>query len=83
MTRSLWKGPFCEIQPTTNTTQKLWSRRSMILPHFVGKTFYIHNGKSFLACKIVEDMIGAKLGEFASTRKKPVHKKKVKNAKKK
>jgi small subunit ribosomal protein S19 len=82
MARSLWKGPFCEITLNQKVEQKLFSRRSMILPQFVGKTFYIHNGKSFIPCKISEEMIGAKLGEFASTRKKPVHKKKVKNAKK-
>ncbi len=75
MTRSLWKGPFSEIR-TKN--QKMWSRRSVILPYLVGKQIMIHNGKSFLTVKITDEMIGHKLGEFASTRKKAFHKKKTK-----
>jgi small subunit ribosomal protein S19 len=73
MTRSLWKGPFCEIvQPFT----KIWSRRSVILPQFIETTVMIHNGKSFISLKITEDMVGHKFGEFATTRRKPQHKKK-------
>lgn len=83
MARSLWKGPFCEINLDSQTKglkqKQIWSRRSVILPHFVGHTFYIHNGKTFISCKIVESMIGFKLGQFASTRKKPVHKTKTKS----
>lgn len=75
MTRSLWKGPFCEISIKQN---KVWSRRSIILPQFIGKQFSIHNGKSFISLKVTQEMVGHKLGEFASTRKKPIHKKKSK-----
>jgi len=81
MTRSLWKGPFSEI---FTQNQKIWSRRSVILPSFIGKQVMIHNGKSFITLKITDEMIGHKLGEFASTRKKAFHKKKqLKNQKKK
>jgi small subunit ribosomal protein S19 len=45
-----------------------WSRRSTILPEFVGLTFAVHNGKKFLPVFIAEDMVGHKLGEFAPTR---------------
>lgn len=81
MTRSLWKGPFSEISFSTNSRknalpQKIWSRRSVILPQFVGLQFMIHNGKSFLALKVTPDMVGHKMGEFATTRKKAIHKKK-------
>lgn len=75
MTRSLWKGPFCEI---LNKQQQIWSRRSIILPQFIGKQFLIHNGKNFISLKVTQDMVGHKLGEFATTRKKPIHKKKNK-----
>ena len=75
MTRSLWKGPFCEVE---NKQQEIWSRRSTILPQFIGKQFLIHNGKNFISLKVTEDMVGHKLGEFASTRKKAIHKKKGK-----
>lgn len=74
MTRSLWKGPFSEI---ATKNQKIWSRRSVILPFLVGKQIMIHNGKSFLTLKVTDEMIGHKLGEFASTRKKAFHKKKT------
>jgi small subunit ribosomal protein S19 len=75
MTRSLWKGPFSEI---LTKNQKIWSRRSVILPNLLGKHVFIHNGKNFITLKVTDDMIGHKLGEFASTRKKVVHKKKTK-----
>nr|YP_001315122.1 ribosomal protein S19 [Chlorokybus atmophyticus]ABO15119.1 ribosomal protein S19 [Chlorokybus atmophyticus] len=58
--------------------RKIWSRRSTILPDFVGQSFEVHNGKLFIPVRITEEMIGHKFGEFASTRKKPVHKKKIK-----
>lgn len=73
MTRSLWKGPFCEV---IKNTPKIWSRRSVILPQFVDSTILIHNGKTFISLKITEDMVGHKFGEFATTRRKPQHKKK-------
>nr|YP_009705879.1 ribosomal protein S19 [Prototheca bovis]AVM80928.1 ribosomal protein S19 [Prototheca bovis] len=78
MSRSSWKGPFCELKITDQNqiTHKTWSRRSLILPNLLGKTLFIHNGKSFIPCKIKEEMIGFKLGEFASTRKLAIHKKK-------
>lgn len=75
MTRSIWKGPFSEI---ATKNQTIWSRRSVVLPYLVGKQIQIHNGKNFLPVKITEEMIGHKLGEFASTRKKAFHKKKTK-----
>ena len=85
MTRSLWKGPFLDqfvlkkiLSADESTPIKIWSRRSYILPQFVGQTFAIYTGKSFLSVKITEEMIGHKFGEFASTRKRPVHKKKKK-----
>ena len=46
MTRSLWKGPFCEI---LKSPTKIWSRRSVILPQFIENTVIIHNGKSFIS----------------------------------
>ena len=80
MTRSLWKGPFCEIH---STKTKIWSRRSVILPHFVGLQFMIHNGKNFISLKVTPEMVGHKIGEFAMTRKKAFHKKKTTTLKKK
>jgi small subunit ribosomal protein S19 len=81
MTRSLWKGPFSDISNNIykiNTQHKIWSRRSVILPQFVGKEFMIHNGKTFIPLKVSPDMVGHKIGEFATTRKKAIHKKKGK-----
>lgn len=75
MSRSLWKGPFCEVY---ENNQKIWSRRSVILPQFIGKTVVIHNGKMFISLKVTEDMVGHKFGEFAITRRKALHKKKTK-----
>ncbi len=74
MARSLWKGPFSEI---SLNTQKIWSRRSVILPSLIGTHLMIHNGKTFISLKVTDQMIGHKIGEFASTRKKAVHKKKI------
>ena len=73
MTRSIWKGPFCEI---SQNSRKIWSRRSMILPKFIGKKYLVYNGKIFITVNVIEDMIGHKFGEFANTRKKAIHKKK-------
>ena len=78
MPRSLKKGPFVDdhlLKKVTEATEtrstkiiKTWSRRSTILPEFVGLTFAVHNGKKFLPVFIAEDMVGHKLGEFAPTR---------------
>ena len=78
MPRSLKKGPFVDdhlLKKVLNAQQsrnrsiiKTWSRRSTILPEFVGLTFAIHNGKKFLPVFVTEDMVGHKLGEFAPTR---------------
>jgi small subunit ribosomal protein S19 len=76
--RSLKKGPFTDdhllkkvlsAQETrSRNIIKTWSRRSTVLPEFVGVTIAIHNGKKFLPIFITEDMVGHKLGEFAPTR---------------
>lgn len=90
MARALWKGPFVdacffrrfevssETKKDTKYSRKVWSRRSLILPEFLHEFFEIHNGKEFLRVQITEEMIGHKFGEFASTRKKTLHKKKLK-----
>ena len=78
MPRSLKKGPFVDehllrkVQKATETQNrkiiKTWSRRSTILPEFVGLTFAVHNGRKFFPVFVAEDMVGHKLGEFAPTR---------------
>lgn len=78
MPRSLKKGPFSDEHLVKKAAQaqetrsrkiiKTWSRRSTILPEFVGLTFAVHNGKKFLPVFVTEDMVGHKLGEFAPTR---------------
>ncbi|MBN2059098.1 MAG: 30S ribosomal protein S19 [Deltaproteobacteria bacterium] len=78
MPRSLKKGPFVDdhllkkaIDTQKNRSRniiKTWSRRSTILPEFVGLTFAVHNGRKFLPIFVTEDMVGHKLGEFAPTR---------------
>ena len=78
MPRSLKKGPFVDesflkkVQNASETMSrkiiKTWSRRSTILPEFVGLTFAVHNGRKFLPVFVTEDMVGHKLGEFAPTR---------------
>ena len=83
MARSLWKGPFvdgyllkkAEVARTSgrNEVIKIWSRRSTILPQFVGLTFGVHNGQKHVPVLISEDMVGMKLGEFAPTRYFPGH----------
>lgn len=78
MTRSLWKGYFSEVAPNSS---KIWSRRSMITPPFLFKNLLIYNGKNFITLKVTEEMIGHKFGEFANTRKKPKHKKKIQKKK--
>ena len=76
MTRSIWKGPFSEVdnKKKANIPQKIWSRRSLILPRNIDRSFFIYNGKNFISIKIKPDMVGHKFGEFAITRRKPIHK---------
>lgn len=80
MTRSIWKGPFVDYHLLDkigkNKKIKTWSRRSMILPEFIGSTIEVYNGKKFIVCNVTEDMVGHRLGEFALSRKIAVHKKK-------
>lgn len=78
MPRSVWKGPFVDgyllkkaedaRQATRNMVIKTWSRRSTILPQFVGLTFGVYNGRKFVPVLVTEDMIGHKFGEFSPTR---------------
>lgn len=78
MGRSLKKGPFVyyklqkkvkkNIESGKNTVIKTWSRASMITPDFIGQTFAVHNGKSFIPVYCTENMVGHKLGEFSPTR---------------
>ncbi len=78
MPRSVWKGPFVDghlIKKAKKVKDsgrkdvvKTWSRRSTIIPLFVGLTFAVHNGKKFIPVAVNENMIGHKLGEFAPTR---------------
>ena len=78
MTRSVWKGPFvdgyllkkAEVSRGAGRKDviKTWSRRSTILPQFVGLTFGVYNGNKFLPVSVTENMIGHKFGEFAPTR---------------
>jgi small subunit ribosomal protein S19 len=78
MARSVWKGPFVDgfllkkvdTQRSSgkNNPIKTWSRRSTILPQFVGLTFAVHNGNKFVPVLVTDTMIGHKLGEFAPTR---------------
>lgn len=78
MARSAWKGPFvaaCLIKKLKqvkesgkNTVVKTWSRRSTIIPAFVGLTFAVHNGHKFIPVLVKEEMVGRKLGEFSPTR---------------
>jgi small subunit ribosomal protein S19 len=78
MSRSLKKGPFVEdslVQKVLKQRQtgvkdpiKTWSRRSTVVPEFVGYTFMVHNGKMFHKVFVTEEMVGHKLGEFSVTR---------------
>nr|WIA67075.1 ribosomal protein S19 [Pellia epiphylla]WIA67116.1 ribosomal protein S19 [Pellia epiphylla]WIA67157.1 ribosomal protein S19 [Pellia epiphylla] len=71
MTRSIWKGPFVDtcLFKKKIIRWRIWSRRSCILPQFVGCYAQIYNGKGFVGLRITEEMVGHKFGEFASTRK--------------
>jgi len=83
MARSVWKGPFVELSllkkaetaqdATRSGPIRTWSRRSTILPQFVGLTFNVYNGRKFVPVTVNEDMVGMKLGEFAPTRYFPGH----------
>ena len=83
MARSIWKGPFVDgylLNKAENSRAsgrseiiKIWSRRSTILPQFVGLTFSVYNGRKFVPVSVNEDMVGMKLGEFAPTRYFPGH----------
>jgi small subunit ribosomal protein S19 len=76
--RSIKKGPFCDehlVKKVQTARQaqdrkviKTWSRRSTVLPDFVGMTFAVHNGKKFIPVYVTENMVGHKLGEFSPTR---------------
>lgn len=77
MPRSVWKGPFVDGYLLKKAEKSLsgkrdpvktWSRRSTILPNFVGVTFQVHNGMKFVPVLVSEDMVGHKLGEFAPSR---------------
>tara|TARA_Y100000590_G_scaffold61771_1_gene65983 strand:+ start:4504 stop:4893 length:390 start_codon:yes stop_codon:yes gene_type:complete len=78
MSRSVWKGPFVDpsllkkvesLKGKSNPAPiKTWSRKSTVIPEFVGISFLIHNGKKFIPIKISEEMVGHKLGEFSPTR---------------
>ena len=78
MSRSIWKGPFVDpslikkvekLKGQVNKPPiKTWSRKSSIIPEFVGCSFLIHNGKKFIPIKVSEEMVGHKLGEFSPTR---------------
>ncbi len=78
MARSVWKGPYFDVtlfkkvkkskKESSKSPIKTWSRRSTIIPDFVGVTISVYNGKSFIPVYVTEDMVGHKLGEFSPTR---------------
>lgn len=79
MSRSVWKGPFYEEHllkkaetvknsGKTSSVIKIWTRKSTILPEFVGLTFGVYNGKKFIPVSVNESMVGHKFGEFSPTR---------------
>ena len=78
MARSIKKGPYIDHnleskvlsqnEGNKKTVIKTWSRRSLIIPDFVGHTFAVHNGNKFIPVYVTENMVGHKLGEFAPTR---------------
>ena len=78
MSRSLKKGPYVDlkllkkisnIKPEDNVVVKTWARASQISPEMIGHTFGVHNGRDFIEIKVIEDMVGHRLGEFSPTRK--------------
>lgn len=78
MSRSIKKGPFVDVKLMKKVEKlnlsgsrgviKTWSRSSMIVPEFVGHTFAVHNGKTFVSVFVTENMVGHRLGEFSPTR---------------
>jgi small subunit ribosomal protein S19 len=78
MSRSLYKGPFTDghlskkVETLNVKNEKkvvrTWSRRSTIVPEFIGHTIAVHNGKKFIPVYVTENMVGHKLGEFSPTR---------------
>ena len=78
MARSVWKGPYFDItlfkkvkkskEEKSKSPIKTWSRRSTVIPDFVGVTISVYNGKTFIPVYVTEDMVGHKLGEFSPTR---------------
>ena len=78
MSRSVWKGPFVDSyvlkkaekvkESGRNEVIKIWSRRSTILPQFVGLTFGVYNGQKHVPVLVSEEMVGHKFGEFSPTR---------------
>ena len=87
MGRSVKKGPFTDthleakvavlVAANDKKVVRTWSRRSTILPEFVGQTIAVHNGKKFIPVYVTENMVGHKLGEFAPTRTLKGHTTKV------
>ena len=83
MTRSVWKGPFVDgyLLKKADALQasgrkdviKTWSRRSTVVPQFIGLTFGVYNGQKHIPVSVSEDMVGHKLGEFSPTRSFPGH----------
>ena len=79
MSRGVWKGPFVHPSLLKKVDKiktgdkkkpiKTWSRNSTVIPEFVGHSFLIHNGRTFIPITISEEMVGHKLGEFSPTRK--------------
>ncbi len=84
MARSLKKGPYVHpkllkkvrkaLEKGDKSPIKTWSRASMIMPEFIGLTFLVHNGKTFIPVYVTQEMVGHRLGEFAPTRKFGGHK---------
>lgn len=78
MSRSLKKGPFVDVklmkkilgmnEKNERNVIKTWSRRSTIVPDFIGHTLAVHNGRKFMPVYVTENMVGHKLGEFSATR---------------
>ena len=83
MSRSLKKGPFIDhhlmkkvddaVKNNNKKPIKTWSRRSVIIPEFVGHTFAVHNGNKFIPVFVSENMVGHKFGEFSPTRTFRMH----------
>jgi len=83
VSRSIKKGPFVDEhlghkvekmnQSGRKNTIKTWSRRSMIMPDFIGHTFAVHNGREFVNVFVTENMVGHRLGEFSPTRTFRIH----------